>query len=201
MQSTTPAFEDSIGTSPWTVLPRGTYRSPDGTTAHCAETKLGVDSNADMLYFLSRGPLARGSIEFLCEEQGEQGEATVSVRFFHSKPEILQHVRVCRLRRDDTNQGVGIHVSAFCFMSTRVQLADVDADADVLAGRMALPVTPGADGDRRGVAGLGGDPDDPATQVGTGAKGGEEVEVVVRHDRRRQAVRDAGGGITPGRSR
>ena len=55
---------------------------------------------------------------------------------------------------------------------------DVDADADVLAGDMALPAAAGADHQGDGVGGLAPDVDDAASQVSAGTKGADQVEVV-----------------------
>ena len=72
---------------------------------------------------------------------------------------------------------------------------DVDPDAEVLARHVAGPVGARPDHDRGGVGGLGMDLLDAATQVGAGAQGGEEVEVVGRQERRRGGLGGAHGAV------
>src|SRR6185503_6724514 len=63
---------------------------------------------------------------------------------------------------------------------------DDDPDAEVLAGRVALPLEPGLDDDRDRVRGLGLDPLDPPAQLARGPERVDQLEVVVRQKRREQ---------------
>lgn len=103
------AFEDCVSAAAWSVLPRARYSSPQGFDfPYAADTRLHISAFSEMLYFLSRGPMSRGSIDFTAD--GDSTVVTVSVRFFYTTPEIIQHAKMYTLSRDEDNNGVGIFV-------------------------------------------------------------------------------------------
>ncbi|KAJ3535088.1 hypothetical protein NM688_g7029 [Phlebia brevispora] len=102
-------FEDCVDVAQWSILPEGAYTSPQGVSPYAAETTVTLPVYSDMLYFLSRGPFTRGSIQFACN--GAADNVKVHIKFFYLSPDTVQHAKVCVLQRDEVNNGVGVFTS------------------------------------------------------------------------------------------
>ncbi len=102
-------FQDCVLVADWTVIPASqvTQQRP---FPHTAQATLVLPVSSELLYFLSRGPLSRGSISYVV---GEESSDVVDVRVevSYTSPDVLHLMKVCLLQRDEVNNGVGIYVS------------------------------------------------------------------------------------------
>ena len=121
-------FEDCVAIVEWDVLPKSTYMSPRGVAPYCAETNVTLPVFSDMLYFLGRGPLTKGIIQFA---SGRSSDAVnIGITFFYYSPNMLDCAKVCMLQRDEVNNGVGILVrldDSHAEQSTLINIVDFDA--------------------------------------------------------------------------
>ncbi len=80
--------------------------------SHVVETSVDIPVSSDLLYFLGRGHLSHGAIQFVDTGAEDSDVAHVDVKFSYDHHELADFVKVCRLSSDHENKnGVGIFVS------------------------------------------------------------------------------------------
>ena len=85
----------------------------DGRYRQGAYTSLELPISCDSLYFLSRGALSHGLIDFDHDGEVCSDVATVDVTFLYQNYVSLDDAQVCRLQKGPHKSGVGIFVSIF----------------------------------------------------------------------------------------
>ena len=80
---------------------------------HLTKTSFNLPVDSELLYFLARGSLSHGAIEFKDDGDSDSDSAVVDVSFMYIHDVALENVEVCRLQRDGSKNGVGIFVSGF----------------------------------------------------------------------------------------
>lgn len=82
----------------------------DNHYSYRAYTSLELPVSSDLLYFISRGSLSVGTIDFLESEEPDSDSVKVDVTFLYQTPKALEHAKVCQLERESGKNGVGIFV-------------------------------------------------------------------------------------------
>lgn len=79
--------------------------------SHVARTSLDLPVASDLLYFIGRGRLSHGIVRFVDSEAQDSDQASVEVTFLYNEHELSDHLKICRLHKEDSKNGVGIFVS------------------------------------------------------------------------------------------
>ncbi|THH26317.1 hypothetical protein EUX98_g7871 [Antrodiella citrinella] len=75
---------------------------------HLVKSSFNLPLNSDVLYFLARGSLSRGSIKITDDGNNGDDKVVVGVSFLYMHDVAPEKIQVCRLQRDGSKNGVGI---------------------------------------------------------------------------------------------
>ena len=79
--------------------------------SHVARASVDLPISSDLLYFLGRGVLSHGVIRFVDAGEQDADVASVDVAFLYDENRLSDLLKVCRLHKSDSKNGVGIFVS------------------------------------------------------------------------------------------
>lgn len=80
---------------------------------HLTTTAFSLPVNSALLYFIARGSLSHGTIEFRDDGESGNNNVVVDISFLYTHDVALDNIEVCRLQRDGSKNGVGISVGQF----------------------------------------------------------------------------------------
>lgn len=99
-----------IGENDWSPSSNSDY---DTFFPYSEQTSFDLDASSDLLFLLSRGSYAHGSVMIASTEDPSvaDGSVGINVKVQYYERRALDRARVCLLKRDNNKNGVGIFVS------------------------------------------------------------------------------------------